>query len=225
MIDSEKYLDVLKVLELAAEGGGETLYRLLPYGATQFVWRTYGNSIGEDEAGEETWEDFSNEYESLTEYLIDRNSMLAALYPLHVDAAFRSEIFMGFFNSVRNARSISPTWLFGETSLFGNWPQWQKLLQLSESYDKIELYSTFTRNPIEVLQLDPTAISSAQHLLNVVYNALLIGVVPQHSYGRRWKLYDLVKCRELNLPHDDRDDSLRQLGITGGGKWVVYEVE
>jgi hypothetical protein len=41
------------------------------------------------------------------------------------------------------------------------------------------------------------------------------------TYGQKWKLYDLVACRLLALPQDDRDDSLQSLGITGGGQSVA----
>jgi hypothetical protein len=122
--NESKYLDVLKIVEFLAEGGSETLYRLLPYGEARrgtggagvaprrdarpgvnFVWRIYGNSIGENDAGEEVWEDFNAEYEDIGEYLIDREEMLAGLYPRYIDPNFREQIFEAFLLSLRQTTS------------------------------------------------------------------------------------------------------------------------
>lgn len=238
--NESKYLDVLKIVEFLAEGGSETLYRLLPYGEARrgtggagvaprrdarpgvnFVWRIYGNSIGENDDGEEIWEDFNAEYEDIGEYLIDREEMLACLYPRYIDPNFREQIFDAFLTSLRQTTSVSSTWLFGESQLFGNWPEWQKQLKLTAPQSRIVVYSPFKVNPIESLTLDYSAIRSAQEMLNCIYNALLAAFVARGKYGQSWILYDMVECRQLHMPPDDRDDSLRAAGITSGALLMV----
>lgn len=221
MIESEKYLDKLKVIELGAEGGSEALYRLLPYGSANFIWRTYGNGIGENEAGEEVWEDHSDEYEDISEYLIQRTPSLAGLYPEHVDVGFRDQVFKALVDSFREPGMHHMQRLFGEPNAHG-WSRWQNLLQLRASYDEVVIHSAFGMNPIRKICLDYDSVKTVRQMLNTVYLSLLHTFIPTRAYGRLWRLYDIVNCREFVLPHDDRDDRLYDAGITQGGQWMVY---
>ncbi len=223
MSKSHKYLDVLKVLEFGAEGGSEALYRLLPYGSASFIWRTYGNSIGEDDAGDEVWEGFSDEFEDISEYLIGRSGMLAGLGPLYIDPNFRDVIFKAFMQSLRDPVQNHAQWLFGELNSDG-WRRWQTLLQLRASYDEIVVHSAFGNNPVRQVTFDYDSVKTVQEMLNAIYMSLLHSFMPAATYGRRWRLYDLVECRELSLPRDDREDPLYDAGIKQGGQWVVYGV-
>jgi hypothetical protein len=49
--------------------------------------------------------------------------------------------------------------------------------------------------------------------------------LPPNTYGKRWLLYDLVNCRPLVLPRDDRADRLFDAGLKQGGQWVVYATD
>lgn len=242
MPESNKYLDILKVLEFGAEGGRETLYRLLPYGEVQFTWRTYGTSIGEDDGGtrgaegrrrhgwqetstarDETWGDYTEEFEDISEYLIHRTKALAGLIPEYIDVNFRDQVFKAFVDSLRDPDMCHPQWLFGELN-GGGWERWQKQLQLCADYHEITIHSAVFANPIRSICLDYDSVKTVQQLLNAIYLSLLHTTTPARSYGRHWRLYDLVNCQGFVLPHDDRDDRLYDAGIKQGGQWVVYGV-
>jgi|GEM_PF-5895002 len=228
MFKSDKYLDVLKVLELGGEGGSEALYRLLPYGESRFVWRTFGNSIGEDDAGEEAWEDYSDEIEDISEYLNQRQEILAALHPLHIDAGFRDQIFTAFMQSVRQLSSVDTQARLFQTArrwgLAGSWPEWQKHLQLTADNGTLVIHSAFGANAITQISIDYEGLRNVQQLLDHVYNALLVGSKPPGTYGKHWLLYDLIGFDELVLPRDDRADSLYDAGVRQGGRWVACSI-
>lgn len=229
MSKSNKYLDVLKVLEFGAEGGSEALYRLLPYGESRFVWRTFGNSIGEDDAGEEAWQDYSDEYEDIVEYLNLRAETLAALQPLHIDAEFRDQIFTAFMQSIRQPSSLDTQARLFQTArrwgLAGSWPDWQKHLQLRADSDTLVIHSAFGANAITQIIIDYERLRNVQELLDLVYNALLVGSKPPGTYGKQWLLYDLISFDELVLPRDDRGDRLFDAGIRQGGRWVAHAIQ
>jgi hypothetical protein len=222
MIDENEYVDVLKALEFGGEGGSESLYRLLPYGEANFTWRTYGSGGVDDEESYE--DDYINEYESLTAYLLDSSDTLSGFVPLYIDAQFRDEVFAAFLKSIRSPTMFPRPDIFTETDFYG-WPLWQKIFNLRPDYETITVYSAFGPNPIMQLRFAYEEIKNVQILLNCIYNAVVVQSQPPNTYGKRWLLYDLVNCRPLVLPRDDRADRLFEAGLKQGGQWVVYATD
>lgn len=220
LFSDSKYLEAKKALELGVEGGGEALYRLLPFGSDQFIWRTYGNSIGEDEQGNEAWEDFSNEYESLDEYLLQREGMLSWMYPLFVDREFARQVRQALFKSVRRAGQNAISDFFSDHG--GRWHNWKRLLPRLGRPETLRLVCFFPELPIHEMHIDVSGMQDTQNFLNFLYMSLLFDQAPERSYGRAWHLYDLDAGKRILLPPDDRSDSLLDVGISNGMNLAVF---
>jgi hypothetical protein len=223
--EESKYLDILKVIELGTEGGSEILYRLLPFGSAQFIWRTYGTSIGESETGDEEWSDFGDEYEDIAEYLLKRSQMLIHLIPLYIDTMYRDQVFHAVVDSFRQYFMLSNQGGMFEDTQHGpverNWHYWQEHLKIPREGTQLVIYPTFGPGAFAELRLNYDAIPTVQSLLNITYQALLAGQVPQGSYGKAWQLFDVVGAAALVLPRDDRAERLRAKGILPGSRYFL----
>lgn len=226
--DDNRYLDVLKALELGGEGGSVTLYRVLPRGEANFVWYAVGSGNVDDEPFT-IEDDILGDYEDITDYLNQNVAQLAMFYLEYADPAYREQIFAAFLKSVRGMRRESSFLNPLEHTLGnapgGSWCAWQKSLQLTAPRDRIVIHSGFGESPVLEMTIDYAALHNTQQLLDTVYMGLVGRLVPTGSYGKAWQIYDLINCRPLHFPRDDRNDQLRDAGITQGGRWLVHGLE
>ncbi len=222
-----QYLDVLRVMELGGEGGGETLYRVLPKGEARFIWYSV-SSGGIDEEWGSSAGDILGEYEDIVEYLNVHAHLLACYYLEFAVSEYRDTIFGAFMRSLREIQLQKNSMhsirdVLGENE-FGSWSAWQKQLKLTAPYDRLIVHSAFGTSPTLELVIDYDAVKNSQHLLDTVYLGLVHPFAPPGTYGKAWQLYDLINCRSLDFPHDDRRDRLYDAGVKQGGRWVVYGV-
>lgn len=220
-----RYLDVLEVMQLGGEGGSETLYRVLPKGEANFIWYAVGSGRFDDELFDEDCY-ILGDYEDIGEYLLQKLPHLASYYLEHADPAFSDQIFSGFITSLREM-SRQPAFQNPISNILcdspaGSWCAWQKHLHLVTAYEKLVIHSALVESPVLELTLDREVLSSGQQLLDTLYMTLAHLFAPPGSYGSRWQLYDLIGCRQIHFPRDDRLDSLRDAGISLGGRWVIY---
>jgi hypothetical protein len=68
------------------------------------------------------------------------------------------------------------------------------------------VHSAFGENPALELVIDYDAVKNSQHLLDTIYMGLVQRSAPAGTYGKAWQLYDVINCRNLDFPHDDRRD-------------------
>lgn len=228
IFDEDMYLDVHKALQLGGEGGSVTLYRVLPRGEANFVWYAVGSGGFDDEPFTMD-DDILGDYEDITDYLNQSVSQLAMYYLEYADPAYREQIFSAFLESIRGMRR-EPSFLHPLQHVLGDapagsWCAWQKSLQLTAPRDRIVIHSGFGESPVLEMAIDYAALRSTQQLLDVVYMGLVGRHAPAGSYGKAWQLYDLISCRQLAFPRDDRGDHLREAGITQGGRWLVHGLE
>jgi hypothetical protein len=220
-----RYLDVLKAMEFGGEGGGVSLYRVLPRGEAEFIWYSVGSGNVDDEPFNDDG-DILGEYEDITEYLDNNVAQLAYYYLDFAVPEYRDAIFAAFVRSLREIQRqmnfLHPIrHILGEKD-FCSWSAWQKQLKLTAPYDKVIVHSAFGENPALELVIDYDAVKNSQHLLDTIYMGLVQCSAPAGTYGKAWQLYDLINYRNLDFPHDDRRDRLYDAGVKQGGHWVVY---